>query len=130
MNEPRHAWELADPEVVQNIGKLIVRLVLSGADIPCTAEGRIKLLKENGLVFTGPIDDVEIHKSTARHMHLALPPKKYLKKGVALVTNPDTADQYRVPRQYSDFHMQTIDALDPLDMYYFRIGDYSLSHCT
>ncbi len=130
MADPTHAWDLKDPNVVQNIGKLIIKLVIDGVPIPDTPAGRIQLLKDNGIEFTGDIDDVEFHQSTPRHMHLALPPKEFLQKGVNFVKDPATAGQYRVPPQYADFQLQTQDALAPEDMYNFRIGDYSLSHCT
>ena len=124
-----HAWDLSNPTVKIAIGKLVIDIVLNGEPIPDTPEGRVKMLQSHGISFTGPVEDVEMHQSTPTHMHLVLPPKEFLKKGFDLVLDSTSAAGYRVPPQYADFELQNQDALDPLTMYFFRIGDYSLSHC-
>jgi hypothetical protein len=120
-------WPLTDPNLKVNIGKLIVELVLGGKSIPDTPEKRIEMLKAYGIQFSGPVHDVEIHQSTPEHMHLTLPPRVFLERGVDLVQNNPEA--YRPPPEYRDYTMQTVDALETKEMYYFRLGDYTLSHC-
>lgn len=125
-----HKWDLTDAATKIAIGRLVIKLVIDGMPIPETAEERLALLEAHGIRFNGDTDDVEIHRSTPSHMHLTLPPREYLERGLDKLADPERSKGYRVPREYADFHLQSENSLDPLTMYQFRIGDYTLSHCT
>ena len=126
-----HVWDLTNDEIKRKMGELIIRLVINGEPIPDTPEGRIALLESIGVTFhdRDVLCDVQFHQSTPSHMHIALPPKEMLQRGLDAASDPQAALYYALPDAYAQFAKGDVDAWAPLDMFKFRLGDYTMSHC-
>jgi hypothetical protein len=109
------------------VGELIYRIATDNKFvIPKTAQGRMNLLRENGVEFDDRVRDVKFHRSTPATMHIVIPPRELI---AAAKAASDGAGDYVLPQEYVDYVEGNPGRLPATAMFFFRVGDYSLNHC-
>jgi len=121
------AWRMTEEDKIK-VGKYILDTIAADGVFPKTAcEGKQKL-EELGVVFEGDVTGVQFHENDANGlMHIAIPPREAVKDRYS------NADYYVIPQTYIDIaNTDTTSCgsnLTKKQIYEFRIGDYTISHC-
>jgi len=130
----KKAWRMDEEDKVI-LGRYIIDTIMADGQFPKTAEEGRKLIyekiKENrgkekaDEFFNGAVNGVKFIQNEANGtMHIAVPPREAVKEKYA---NNYTSG-YEIPKTYKEIADGSSD-LTNKEMYEFRIGDYTISHC-
>ena len=125
-----HAWKLTQDQKIL-VGRAIVEAIDKNEPLPSSpAEGKAWLLAK-GLEFVdgpnGVPTGVQFNQSDKNTiMYIAVPPRTAIKAALADVRN---SGQYDIPITYRLIASNN-PGLTELDQFYFRVGDYTMAHCT
>ena len=110
-------------------GELIVGMALGEIPVPQDNEAAVRLLSDNGI-------DLENFKKSGKEirfvsrdeaLYIVLPPAKLMRKRIEEYQN--SSGPYPLPDEYREQILQEPDALSALEMFYFRVGDYTFGQC-
>lgn len=116
---------MADREAA---GRLIVGMAIGDIPRPNTTAEALQLLKDHGIELQDfPASGKEIRfVSRDDAVYVVLPPADLMRKRIAEYSK---APRYPLPGEYKLQVEGDPNALKALDMFYFRVGDYSFGQC-
>lgn len=110
-------------------GRLIVGMALGDIPVPPTSEDSLALLQEHGIElenFTTSGKEIRF-VSRDEALYIVLPPADLMRSRIE--EYGQSTGPYPLPDEYREQVLQDPDALSALEMFYFRVGDYTFGQC-
>lgn len=117
--------EMSDREAA---GRMIVGMSLGEIPIPQSNEEALALFAEHGITIQNFDCQKEIRfVSRDEALYIVLPPSDLMRRRIERYR--DHVGPYPLPDQYREQVQGDPNALDPMEMFYFRVGDFSFGGC-
>lgn len=116
---------MADREAA---GRLIVGMAIGDIPRPNSTEEALQLLKDHGIELKDFAASGKEIRFVSRDdaVYVVLPPADLMRQRIAEYSK---APRYPLPGEYKLQVENDPNALKALDMFYFRVGDYSFGQC-
>lgn len=132
-HDPKHAPKHAPVEMTmydrEAAGRLIVGMAIGEIPRPKTTEEALQLLKDHGITLSNFAESGKEIRVVSRDeaLYVVLPPADLMRQRIEEYSK--YPGPYPLPDEYALQVRRDKDALDALDMFYFRVGDYSFGQC-
>lgn len=129
MSNTLHAWLLTEAVKVK-MGRIFVEIATDPEKkkrFPCTPEEGLQFLQDAAIGVKPEVQKVSFHVSEIPHMHITIPPVESINAALEIIR--DNELPYGIP----DTYRQIADGSTELsreEQFYFRVGDYTMTHCT
>ncbi|WP_395675762.1 hypothetical protein [Inquilinus sp.] len=110
-------------------GRLIVGMAVGDIPKPTTTAEALQLLKDHGITlenFAASGKEIRV-VSRDDALYVVLPPADLMRQRIEEYSK--YPGPYPLPDEYALQVRRDENALDALDMFYFRVGDYSFGQC-
>ncbi|WP_342237563.1 hypothetical protein [Inquilinus sp. OTU3971] len=110
-------------------GRLIVGMAIGEIPKPTTTAEALQLLKDHGITlenFAASGKEIRV-VSRDEALYVVLPPADLMRQRIEEYSK--YPGPYPLPDEYALQVRRDPNALDALDMFYFRVGDYSFGQC-
>ncbi|TCD14061.1 hypothetical protein [Oricola cellulosilytica] len=110
-------------------GRLIIDLALGNVPKPENNEDALQLLAAHGIELENFTTSGKQIRFVSRDeaLYIVLPPAELMRSRIEEYS--ESEGPYPLPDEYRSQIMGDEDALDALEMFYFRVGDYTFGQC-